>query len=336
LARGIDGDGEVTDAPPARSSFSLPNHNRPMHDDVRTLLDPTTTGSVEFGDRQTWYRITGDLGSGVTPLVVAHGGPGGTHDYLLTIADIAREGRPVVHYDQVGNGRSTHLRDRGADFWTVDLFVAELRNLVDKLGIGGGYHLLGQSWGGMLGAEHAIRRPTGLRSLIISDSPASMPLWLSAAAALRAELPSDVQETLTRHESLGSTDSSEYAAAMEVFYDRHVCRVLPRPDELARTFAAIADDPTVYYTMNGPSEFHVIGTLKEWSVVDTAHRIQVPTLLISGRFDEATPATVQPFADAIPDVRWHIFEHSSHVPHIEERDEYMALVQEFLDEQDRR
>jgi len=298
------------------------------------ILEATTDGTVDFREWKTWYRVTGDLTSGVAPLIAAHGGPGGTHDYLLTMADISRTGRPVIHYDQLGNGRSTHLRDKGADFWTVDLFLDELENLLHQLGIADGYHLLGQSWGGMLGAEHAIRQPGGLRSLVISDSPASMPLWLAAAAEFRALLPLDVQETLTRHEAAGTTESLEYAAAMEVFYARHVCRIVPHPPELARTFAAIAEDPTVYFTMNGPSEFHVIGTLKTWSVVDRVNRIQAPTLLISGRYDEAAPSTVQPFADAIPDVRWHIFEESSHVPHIEERDAYMALVQQFIDEHD--
>jgi len=298
------------------------------------LLEASAEGAVDFRGWKTWYRITGDLASGRAPLVTAHGGPGGTHDYLLTMADISRSGRPVIHYDQLGNGRSTHLRDKGADFWTVDLFLDELENLLEQLGISDNYHLLGQSWGGMLGAEHAIRQPKGLRSLVISDSPASMPLWLAAAAELRAQLPPDVQETLTRHEAAATTDSAEYLAAMDVFYARHVCRIVPHPAELARTFAAIAEDPTVYHTMNGPSEFHVIGTLKTWSVVDEVNRIQVPTLLISGGHDEAAPSTVQPFADGIPDVRWHIFEQSSHVPHIEERNAYMALVQEFIDARD--
>ena len=298
------------------------------------LLEASAEGAVDFRGWKTWYRITGDLASGRAPLVTAHGGPGGTHDYLLTMADISRSGRPVIHYDQLGNGRSTHLRDKGADFWTVDLFLDELENLLEQLGISDNYHLLGQSWGGMLGAEHAIRQPKGLRSLVISDSPASMPLWLAAAAELRAQLPPDVQETLTRHEAAATTDSAEYLAAMDVFYARHVCRIVPHPAELARTFAAIAEDPTVYHTMNGPSEFHVIGTLKTWSVVDEVNRIQVPTLLISGGHDEAAPSTVQPFADGIPDVRWHIFEQSSHVPHIEERNAYMPLVQDFIDARD--
>jgi len=300
------------------------------NDPTAPLLEASTEGTVDFRGWKTWYRVTGDLASGRTPLVTAHGGPGGTHDYLLTIADIARSGRPVIHYDQIGNGRSTHLRDKGADFWTVDLFLDELDNLLQTLGIANDYHLLGQSWGGMLGAEHAIRRPKGLRSLVISDSPASMPLWLAAAAELRGMLPLDVQQTLTRNEAAGTTDSAEYVAAMEVFYARHVCRITPNPPELARTFAAIAEDPTVYHTMNGPSEFHVIGTLKTWSVVDKVHRIEAPTLLISGRYDEAAPSTVQPFADAIADVRWHVFDNSSHVPHIEERAGYMSLVEDFL------
>jgi L-proline amide hydrolase len=83
--------------------------------------------------------------------------------------------------------------------------------------------------------------------------------------------------------------------------------------------------------MNGPNEFHVIGTLKDWTVIDRLHLIEVPTLLVSGRHDEATPATVQPFADRIPDVRWEIFEDSSHMPHIEEEERYLQVVGAFLD-----
>jgi L-proline amide hydrolase len=86
--------------------------------------------------------------------------------------------------------------------------------------------------------------------------------------------------------------------------------------------------------MNGPTEFHVVGTLKNWSVIDRLDRITAPVLLISGRHDEATPATVQPFADHIPDVRWRIFEESSHMPHVEEKAACLAAVAEFLDAHD--
>jgi L-proline amide hydrolase len=103
------------------------------------------------------------------------------------------------------------------------------------------------------------------------------------------------------------------------------------PPEVARTFAAIAEDPTVYHTMNGPSEFFVIGTLKDWSIIDRLDRITVPTLLISGRHDEATIACVSPYLHGIKDVRWHIFGDSSHMPHVEEKAACLAVVAAFLD-----
>ena len=298
------------------------------------IPEPTHTGMIPFREWQTWYRTTGEIANGGTPLVVLHGGPGAAHNYTLSISGIARQGRPVVHYDQLGIGNSTHLPDKGADFWTVGLFLDELDTVLAALGIDGGYHLLGQSWGGMLAAEHAVRRPVGLKSLTIANSPASMELWLAEANRLRGLLPPDVQATLLRHEADGTTDSDEYRQAEKVFNDRHVCRIVPNPPEVEATNAAIAADPTVYHTMNGPTEFHVVGTLKGWTVIDRLDRIAAPTLLVSGRYDEATEAVVQPFADHIPDVRWTVFENSSHMPHVEEEEAYLRLVGAFLDAND--
>lgn len=289
-------------------------------------------GYAPYGDYHTWYRITGDLDSGLPPLIVAHGGPGCTHDYVDSYKDIALSGRAVIHYDQVGNGRSTHLPEKGADFWTVAFFRSELHNLIDHLGIRQAYCLLGQSWGGILAAEFAVERPAGLKALVIANSPAAMKTWIAEANRLREELPPQVQETLLHHEAAGTTDSAEYAAATDVFNQRHVCRIVPMPPEVQRTFDAIAADPTVYHTMNGPNEFHVIGTMKDWAIAGRLSTIDVPTLLISGHFDEATEACVQPFADEIPDVRWRIFEQSSHMPHVEEREACMAEVSAFLNQ----
>jgi L-proline amide hydrolase len=293
-------------------------------------------GHVTFRGWQTWYRVTGDLDGAKVPLVVLHGGPGFTFDCLEVLKVLADTGRAIVHYDQLGNGRSTHLRDKGADFWTPRLFLDELENLTCQLGIASAYHVLGLSWGGMLGAEHAVTRPTGLRALVIANAPASMELWMREANRLREELPPEVQATLLRHEKAGTTDSREYQTAMRVFYDRHVCRVKPWPPEVQRSIDAAIDDPTVYMTMNGPSEFHVTGTLKTWSIIDRLDRIDVPVLLISGKYDEATPTTVQPFMDHIKDVRWEIFENSSHFPHVEETDRYLDVVARFLDAHDRK
>src|SRR3954454_3707421 len=98
------------------------------------IPEPTSTGYLDFHDWRTWYRLTGDLGSR-PPVVVLHGGPGATHSYTLRMARLVEQGWPVIHYDQLGAGESTHLPDKGADFWTVELFLEELENLLAKLGI---------------------------------------------------------------------------------------------------------------------------------------------------------------------------------------------------------
>ncbi|MEV7174925.1 proline iminopeptidase-family hydrolase [Streptomyces sp. NPDC093224] len=291
---------------------------------------PSAKGRVPFGEYRTWYRITGTPGGERPTVVVLHGGPGSTHDYLLSLAALADEGWPVVHYDQLGSGGSTRLPDRGADFWTVELFEAELDNLLRELGVADDYVLLGQSWGGMLAARHAARRPAGLRGLIIANSPASYVLWRREMEVLRAALPPEVDAALRRHEAAGTTDTEEYYLAMRVFYDRHVCRIVPWPRDYLASFMEAVDNPTVYATMNGPSEFYVNGTLKDWSVEDVLPDIAVPTLLVSGRHDEATPVTVQPYQDLIPDVRWEIFEESSHVPNLEEPERFHAVLVEYL------
>jgi len=292
-------------------------------------------GRLQWSGGVTWYRVAGELGAkGPAPLVILHGGPGAAHDYVAPIADLAgKSGRPCVLYDQLGCGRSQHLPDASSEFWTVELFREELRELLGHLQIAGRYHVLGQSWGGMLGMEHALEHPPGLRSLVIANSPASIELWLSEANRLRKLLPADVQETLGRHEDAGSTDSPEYEQAVMVFYERHLCRI-PFPDGLQRSFAQMAADPTVYHTMNGPSEFHVIGTLTGWDITPRLGQVRVPVLVISGEHDEATPAVVRPLVEALPDARWELIEGASHSTHLEAPERFLELVEEFLSAND--
>jgi L-proline amide hydrolase len=291
-------------------------------------------GYAPFGEYRTWYRVTGDLKAAKAPLVILHGGPGCTHDYVDSFKELAAAGRAVVHYDQLGNGKSTHLRDKGPEFWTVELFLAELDNLLCHLGIAGRHHVLGQSWGGMLGSEYAVRRPAGLVSLVLANSLASMPIWIAAGKHLRTELPDGVRDALDRHEAAGTTDHPDYKAATQVFYERHVCRLSPWPDEVLRTFAAMEDDPTVYANMNGPNEFHVVGTLREWSVIDRLDRVAVPTFAYRGFHDEATQECIQPFIDRIPVVEWAVFPDSSHMPHVEVKTMCLTRVADFLDRVD--
>src|SRR5664279_3413696 len=242
-------------------------------------------GTIPFKGYQTWYRIVGDgEAPGKLPLLCLHGGPGACHDYLESLDAVADSGRRVIYYDQLGCGNS-HIPVSNPSLWTIPLYVEEIDVVRQALGLER-IHLLGQSWGGMLAMEYMFTQPKGIASLTIASSPASMTQWVEEANKLRQQLPPDVEAVLLRHEQAGTTDSPEYQTAMQVFYDRHVCRVVPNPDFVKRSFEKLAQYPEVYFTMNGPSEFCVIGTLKHWDVRQRLGEIHAPTLVTSGRYDD--------------------------------------------------
>ena len=284
-------------------------------------------GYVPFRDYRTWYRIVGEAEApGRLPLLCLHGGPGAPHDYLEPLELMAETGRRVVFYDQIGCGNSDQPDD--PSLWTIRTFVDELEAVRDALGLMR-VHVLGQSWGGMLALEYALTRPGGLASLILADTTASMPQWAAEGNRLRAALPADVQAVLRQHEEAGTTDDPAYQEASMAFYGRHVCRLDPWPDYLLRAFGCLSH--AVYGTMWGPSEFQPTGTLHDRDITERLSEIEVPTLIVSGRYDESTPAINENLQRGIGQSEWVVFEESSHMPHAEEPERYRAVLTTFLD-----
>ena len=299
----------------------------------------TNGETMKWEHGETWFRVIrkegGKMSTDNPPVIVIHGGPGAAHNYVLGIARLAVASgkREAVVYDQIGCGKSTHYNAKGKDssFWTPELFMDELECLIQFLEFEKGYVLIGHSWGGMLATQFAAtRKPSGLKGLVVCDSPASMPVWISETNRLRSELPIDIQNVLKAHEDAGTTDSAEYEEAVGKFYEKHLCRI-PMPQELLDSFSQMKEDPTVYHTMNGASEFFVTGTLHNWDIRDQLCKIDVPTLLCSGYYDEATPSMVSEIQEKIPGSVWELFEESSHVPHIEEPAKFMRVLGAFLD-----
>ena len=214
---------------------SLPNPATTTDSDVGNTT-PSREGTIRFHHPSiplttpchTWYRVFGDLSAGSTPLIVLHGGPGACHNYLVNLSLLStRFGVPVIFYDQLGNGLSTHLREKrlDTDFWTPELFLAELDNLLRHFGLGETsvvdengvarttvkeYDLLGQSWGGMMGSTWACRQPKGLNRLVISNSPASMKLWVESCRVWIATLPEWARKAINEGEERKKYDSKEY------------------------------------------------------------------------------------------------------------------------------
>lgn len=279
-------------------------------------------GRIPFRGHETWYRSVGH-GAGA-PLLCLHGGPGSPHTGLRVLEPLSDE-RPVVLYDQLGSGNSSKPSD--PSLWTVELFLAELENVREALGLER-VHLLGQSWGGMLAQEYALTEPAGLVSLVLSSTLSSAVLWREESLRLRAALPEEVRTALDRHEAAGTTDDPEYERAIFEFLHRHLCRIDPWPPVVEEMLHAT--NLEVYNTMWGPSEANPTGILADWDVTPRLGEIQVPALVLCGRHDEATPRQAETIAAALPDAELVVFEESAHLAPLEETDRYLATVRGFL------
>jgi proline-specific peptidase len=279
-------------------------------------------GMIPVDGYHVWYQC---IGSGSIPLLILHGGPGGGHDYLESLAALAAN-RMVVFYDQLGCGKSDQPDDRS--LWRMERFVAEVSTVRQALGLEQ-IHLLGQSWGGWLAIEYMLTHPAGVVSLVLASTSASIPQFVAEASRLKAALPSAIYTTMQRYEAAGDLHHPDYEAAVLEFYRRHVCRLDPWPDPLMRTIHNLDGNP-VYETMNGPNEFMVIGNLKDWDRTDRLAEITVPTLITVGQYDELTPTCAETMHQRIPHSQLALFEQSAHTAHLEETEKYLQVVTDFL------
>lgn len=255
-----------------------------------------------------------------------HGGPGFPHNALRTNIALARHGYPVVVYDQLGCGKSDRPDD--LSLWTVDFFLEELEALRQHLGYET-MNLIGNSWGGSLLFEYALKYPQHVHRLIAHSPLVDTHLWVAEADKLKDELPDGQGMRMRELEQRGETEGTEYAQLSDVFDNHFVLRV-PKSQDVLDAIAGVG--LPVYHTMWGPSEAHAMGNLKDWLVLDRLSQILQPTLLVSGKYDEATPRQMEEIVKRMPNIRWELFEHSSHSSNQEEPEKFLRVVGEFLAE----
>lgn len=279
-------------------------------------------GYVDVPGGKIWYEVV--AGGDEIPLITLHGGPGSTHFGLEPLKALSVD-RPVVFYDQLGCGNSDRPDD--LNLWTVERFVEELHTLRNALGLDR-CHILGHSWGTMLGTDYYLAHPEGIVSLVLSSPCISIPRWIEDCDRYRKQLPTEVQAAMARHEKAGTTNSDEYKAAEQEFNKRHVLRMDPVPEAVAR--GRRERGTPVYQTMWGPNEFFMTGNLGSYDRSGDLHKIAVPTLYSCGRVDEAAPETVSGYARLTPNAEFVVYENSAHMPYWEETERYISVVRSFL------
>lgn len=278
-------------------------------------------GFMETDAGKIWYRVTGT--GDKTPLLVLHGGPGAPSYYLKPLSALGTD-RKIIFYDQLGCGHSDHSTDTSK--MTVEHYVEELKQLVDHLNLKE-FYLYGQSWGTMLGTDYYLKYPKGIKAIILSSPAISIPMWLRDADLLLSTLPDSIQSAVRTHGANKTYDSPEYQNAVEVYYQHFVARKLPWSADIDSTFMQLGKS---YEYMWGPSEFTATGSLKNYDRTNRLGEFKIPTLFITGEFDEARPETVQFYQSLVPGAKFEVIKGAAHITMQDKPEENNQAISGFL------
>jgi proline iminopeptidase len=247
---------------------------------------------------------------------------------LRPLAALSQD-RPVIFFDQLGCGRSTHEMDTTQ--MNIPFYVNEVYQVKEALGLKE-FYLYGQSWVTILGVEYYFSHPEGVKAIILASPALSGKLWIRDARLLLSRLPDSLQQVIRKYEKLKKFDAPEYQEAMMVYYKKHIARKLPWSPDIDSTFARLGK--AVYTYMNGPSEFTFTGTMQYYDATDKLPGIEIPTLFICGEYDEARPETTRYYAGLVPDSKFVVIKNAAHMTMQDNPEQDIKEIRDFLNEID--
>jgi proline iminopeptidase len=274
------------------------------------------------------YKVwTKRMGTGKVKVLLLHGGPGASHEYLEVMESFLPQANiEMYYYDQLGCNNSDQPDD--PSLWTLPRYLEEVEEVRRGLGLEH-FVLYGHSWGGILAMEYALHYQQHLQGLVISNMTAGSQAYLKHTAALKLQLPPASLARLQALEAKQDYDSPEYGKIMmEDLYPKMICRTKPWPEPLDRAFRHLNEK--IYNQMQGKSEFLVTGNLKDWERWDRLHEIKVKTLTIGARYDEMDPEDMKKMATLIPNATAAICPNGSHMCMWDDQAFYFRHLLEFL------
>lgn len=285
-------------------------------------------GYIEVTGGKIWYRINGS-GNG-TPILLLHGGPGSS-SYGLDTLKVLGKYRPVIFYDQLGCGRSTRIAD--TSLMTIERYVEELEQVRKALQLED-FYLYGHSWGPALGLDYYLKYPNEVKALIFSSPLFSTDLWIKDADTLIATLPDSIQVIIRENEKNKTFNSDDYKNAVKLYYSKFLRRSEKKTS--GTDSGSLYFGTNVYEFMWGPSEFTATGNLLNYDRVDRLSEVTVPTLLLTGQYDEARPSTVKYFHSLIPGSEFTVINNSGHATLRDNPKETIDRINQFLLKNDNR
>jgi proline iminopeptidase len=284
------------------------------------------------GTFKVWTKRIGN--NPRTRVLLLHGGPGATHEYLEACDSyLPAGGIEYYYYDQLGSAFSDQPEE--SSLWELDRFVAEVEQVREALGLEpDSFVLFGHSWGGILAIEYALAYPDKLKGLVVSNMMSDVPAYNRYAQDVLK--PAMDQDALSEIESLEAAGDIENPRYMELLYEQHYVHHLLRmppadwPAPVQRAFAAI--NPAIYVSMQGPSELGISQNAKlaQWSRFNDLSAIEVPTLVIGARYDTMDPAHMEEMSRRLPRGHYLYCAQGSHLAMYDDQRTYFSGLLGFL------
>jgi proline iminopeptidase len=315
----------ASSAPPAPNYYSRAGHPDAWSGGVRMIDIATPKGKF-----RVWTKRTGS--NPTLKVLLLHGGPGATHEYMEAFDSFfPGAGVEYYYYDQLGSGNSDHPDDD--DLWTTGRFVEEVEQVRVALKLDRrDFCLLGQSWGGLLAIEYALKYQQNLKCLVISNMMDSIPAYRRyAQTALMPAMDPAKLALVKELEASGRTDDPRYMGTLiPMHYEQHILRrpYAEWPEPVVRSFAHL--NTHLYTLMQGPSELDASGRLVDWDRSADLHRITVPTLVIGATYDTMDPAWMRAMAGRLPKGRFLLCPNGSHMAMYDDQEAYFAGLIGFL------
>jgi proline iminopeptidase len=288
------------------------------------------------GEFKVWTKRIGN--NPKIKVLLLHGGPGATHElYSSFDGYLPLEGIEYIYYDQLGSYYSDQPSD--TSLWTIERFVDEVDQVRQALGLNkDNFYLLGQSWGGMLAMEYALKHQDNLKGLIICNMMSNLDEYEKyAKEVLGPQMPKEVFEEVMKIEESGDFSNPNYEALLiEHHYQYHVLRMplADWPEAVTRTFHHL--NPEVYVYMQGHSEFGITqgATLKGWDRSKDIALINVPTLVVGSGHDTMDPKHMEWMSTQIPNSRYLFCPDGSHMVQYDDQKVFFSGLIQFLKDVD--
>jgi proline iminopeptidase len=284
---------------------------------------------TEAGTFKVWTKRFGN--NPKIKVLLLHGGPALTHEYMECFEPFfLRAGIEFYEYDQLGS----HYSDQPSDssLWTLDRFVEEVEQVRLALGLNkDNFYILGNSWGGILGMEYALKYQDNMKGLIVSNMTADYAKYAAYNNKLRQQMSKGLIDTLSNYEKAGRyTDLVYQTLVFENYYAEHICRMKPEawPEPLLRSFKHI--NQPAYEILQGPSEFVPGGRLVGWECWTRLKNLHIPVLMIGAKYDTMNPAEMEEMSKLVQKGSYLYCPNGSHLSMWDAQGEYYPGIIKFL------